>query len=55
MFFSAIANLSAQTKKVEKYGDVYSLSEKISGVYIPKDMEEKLDTEIRKISSGKYI
>ena len=42
VFFSAIANLSAQTKKVEKYGDVYSLSEKISGVYIPKDMEDAM-------------
>jgi hypothetical protein len=44
VMFSVIANVSAQTKtkKVAKYGEVYELSEKINGVYIPKDMEDAI-------------
>ena len=42
VFLAAIVNVSAQGKKEKGYGDVFALTEKIDGVYIPKDVEDAI-------------
>jgi|GEM_PF-5484345 len=63
VFLAAIVNVSAQGKKEKGYEDVFAHTEKINGVYIPKDVEdairvldemysEKEKAELRGVSSG---